>query len=61
MRTAKEEVRNLLESLPDNCSIEDIQYHLYVAEKINRGLSRAKKEQTWSQEDVEGKFKKWVS
>lgn len=61
MRSAKEEVRNLLESLPDNCSIEDIQYHLYVAEKINRGLRRAKSEQTWSQEDVEGKFKKWVS
>jgi hypothetical protein len=30
MSTAKEEVQALLNSLPDDCSLEDIQYHLYV-------------------------------
>ncbi|MGH7494703.1 MAG: hypothetical protein ACREOO_20215 [bacterium] len=32
--TAKDEVKALLMKLPDDCSIEDIQYHLYVLEKI---------------------------
>ncbi len=32
--TAKKEVRSLLEKLPDSCSLEDIQYLLYVLEKV---------------------------
>ena len=39
MSTAKEEVEALLEKLPDDCSLEDIQYHLYVIEKV-RSLSQ---------------------
>jgi predicted transcriptional regulator len=38
MHTAKETVRRLLDDLPDNASLEDIQYHIYVREKIERGL-----------------------
>jgi len=30
MSTAKEEVRKMLERLPDDVSYEDIQYHIYV-------------------------------
>ena len=61
MKTAKEEVRTLLDKLPDNCTIEDIQYHLYVVEKIQRGIERAGKEGTLSQDEVERKFSKWKS
>ena len=39
--TAKEEVEALLSKLPDDCSIEDIQYHLYVIEKVRKGLEVA--------------------
>src|SRR5215831_18733506 len=35
---AKEEVRSMLDSLPEDCSLDDIQYHLYVLEKIRLGL-----------------------
>ncbi len=34
---AKQEVAELLEQLPDDSALEDIQYHLYVLEKIKRG------------------------
>lgn len=37
MQTAKQDVRQLLDHLPDDSTIEDIQYHLYVLEKIRRG------------------------
>ena len=33
MSTAKSEFQQLLNTLPDDCSLEDIQYHLYVIEK----------------------------
>lgn len=39
MSTAKHEVELLLKKLPDNCSLEDVQYHLYVLEKVRRGLA----------------------
>ncbi len=60
MNTAKEEVKLLLNKLPDDCTIEDIQYHLYVIEKIQRGIDRAKEEGTVSQEKVEKRFAKWL-
>jgi len=61
MNTAKDEVQSLLKKLPDNCTIEDIQYHLYVIEKIQRGVERAEKEGTVSQEDVEKRFSRWTT
>lgn len=61
MKTAKEEVRSLIDKLPDDCTFEDIQYHLYVVEKIQRGIERAEKEGTLSQDEVERKFSKWTS
>jgi predicted transcriptional regulator len=59
--TAKEEVRTLLEKLPDNCSIEDIQYHLYVLDKVRRGLEDAEAGRTFSQEEAETRLDKWLS
>ncbi len=50
MSNAKEEVKSMLEKLPDDCSLEDIQYHLYVVEKIHRGIDRAEKEGMLSRE-----------
>ena len=61
MSTAKDEVKALLDKLPDDCSLEDVQYHLYVVEKIHRGIERAEEEGTLSQEEVERKLDKWTS
>jgi len=61
MNTAKDEVKALLDKLPDDCSLEDVQYHLYVVEKIHRGIERAEKEGAISQDEAERKFSKWTS
>lgn len=61
MSTAKTEVRSLLEKLPDDCSIEDVQYHLYVVEKIQHGINRAEQEGALDQNEVERKFQQWTS
>ena len=44
MNTVKQEVTQMLSKLPEDCTLEDVQYHLYVVEKIQRGLERAEKE-----------------
>jgi hypothetical protein len=61
MNTAKKEVESLLKKLPDNCSLEDIQYHLYVIEKIQRGIEVAEKKGVVSQEEAEKRLGKWVT
>lgn len=37
--TAKETVRALLDRLPDDCSLDDVLYHLYVVHAVGRGLA----------------------
>jgi len=61
MSTPKAEVASMLEALPDNTSYEDIQYHLYVLEKVKRGLHRAETEGAVSHEDAKARLGKWLS
>jgi hypothetical protein len=60
MNTIKQKIESILNQLPDNCSIEDIQYHLYVLEKVRQGLQIAKTESTLKQEEAEGLLSKWL-
>jgi hypothetical protein len=61
MNAAKEEIRSLLQRLPEDCTLEDVQYHLYVMEKVQRGIKRAEKEGVIAHEDVEKRLGKWIS
>jgi hypothetical protein len=61
MVTAKEEVESLLNKLPDDCSLEDIQYHLYVIEKVRHGLDVADRQGTLTQDEVERRLGKWLT
>ena len=60
MRTAKEEVRRILDQIPDDATFEDIQYHIYVREKIERGLKDIQEGRLLSQEEVEQRMSKWL-
>ncbi|MBI4965489.1 MAG: hypothetical protein HY913_19585 [Desulfomonile tiedjei] len=61
MGTAKSEVESLLRRLPDDCTLEDIQYHLYVVEKVRRGVELADTQGTLTQEEVERRLNKWTT
>ena len=60
MKTGKEEVRELLEKLPEDASLEDIQYHIYVRQKIQRGLEAARSGKVIPQEEVEKRLARWL-
>ena len=60
MGTPKEEVRRLLDQLPDDTTFEDIQYHIYVREKIERGLKDVAEGRVVSLEEVERRMSKWI-
>jgi len=60
MNTAKSEVASMLETLPDDSSLEDIQYHLYVLEKVKLGVERAESEGTVSHAEAKKRLGKWL-
>ena len=60
MPTAKDEVRDLLDKIPDDSTYEDIQYHIYVRGKIERAIREADAGNTISHEEVEQRAKKWL-
>lgn len=59
MKTAKEEVRELLEGLPEDASLEEIQYHLYVRQKIEQGLCAAREGRVVPHEEVVKSMARW--
>ena len=60
MQKVKQEVSKLLNRLPDDCSLEDVQYHLYVLQKIEHGLKDAEEGRIYTQEEIEKRMAKWL-
>lgn len=58
--SAKEEVEQLLDLLPNDSTLEDIQYHLYVLEKIKRGRSDIAAGRRYSQEEARQRLSRWL-
>jgi hypothetical protein len=62
MQPVKATVRALLEKLPDDCSLEDVLYHLYVIQKVEAGLADAEAGKLIPHEEVAEEFRrKWVT
>ena len=57
----KETVKALLDRLPDDCSLDDVLYHLYVIQAVERGRADAEAGRTMSHEEVaEALRRKWL-
>jgi len=60
MSTAKNDVEELLKRLPDDVTLEDVQYHIYVLEKIRRGVEDSEAGRISTQDEIEGRLSKWL-
>lgn len=60
MQTAKQDIRALLQHLPDNATYDDIQYHLYVLEKIKRGQENIANGRSCTHEEAKARLSKWL-
>jgi hypothetical protein len=58
--TAKAEVRKILDGIPEDASFEEIQYHIYVRQKIERALEDVRKGRLISQKEAERRMSKWL-
>lgn len=41
LQSTKDTVRALLDDLPDDCTLDDVLYHLYVVSNVERGRAEA--------------------
>lgn len=58
--SAKQEVTQLLAQLPDDATLEDIQYHLYVLEKIQRGRTDVAKGRSFTSKQARERLSRWL-
>ena len=57
----KQAVRELLDKLPDDCTIEDVLYHLYVLQQLSQGIAEADAGQLIPHEQVQDELRRrWL-
>lgn len=59
--TAKDKVRALLDRLPDDCSLDEVQYHLYVVQAVAKGEADEQEGRLIPHEQVAAELRrKWL-
>jgi len=57
---AMQNVKALVNHFPDDTSIEDVQYHLYVLEKIRKGQNAISSGKHFTSDEVRQRSNKWL-
>ena len=58
MQTTREIVRDIADHLPEEATLDDAMYALYVRQKLERSLKAAEEGNVISQEDMEERYLK---
>ncbi|WP_198960675.1 MULTISPECIES: hypothetical protein [unclassified Cohnella] len=61
LKMLKDDVKHMLDKLPADCSIEDIQYTLYVRSKIEKGQKDIEEGNLLTQDEVKARLDKWLN
>jgi predicted transcriptional regulator len=61
MAQVKKAVLDLVKKLPADCTLEDVQYQLYVRQKIDRSMQAAASGRVTSHEQVKKRLSKWLA
>lgn len=60
--SSKDKVQELLDRLPKDCSLDEIQYHLYVLEAVEAGRAEMRAGKGLAHEDVARELRRrWQS
>lgn len=56
----KDDSKMTIDNLPDDYSIEDIQYTLYIRQKVEKGLRDIENGEVVPHAEVKQRFSKWL-
>jgi hypothetical protein len=59
--SAKDEVRALLDRLPDDVTLEDIRYHLDAVVKVLEAEAQLERGEGITQDEFDRRFAKWLA
>ena len=59
MSAIKKSAINIIKKLPENCTIEDIQYELYFKSKVEKGLQDIKVKNILSEKEMDKEISSW--
>jgi len=59
-KSIKDEVISLIKKLPDDISLDEIMYYLYVKQQISEGLQDIEKGKVHSLEEIKEMSKQWI-
>ena len=57
----KQVARQILDSLPDDCSLEEIQYRLYVRQMVEEGRQDVRSGNVVSQQEIGQDLERWLA
>ena len=60
MSNTKQQVQKILEELSDDVTLEDIQYHIYVREKVEAGLRDVEDGNVVDQKEAEQRMSRYT-
>ena len=59
MTSFKQQLLDVVHSLPDDCTEEDFRYRLYVRQRIEEGIADIEQGRTHTHEEVAEMVKQW--
>ena len=59
MPTVKEQVKHLIDELPEKATLDDIEYHLYVRRKVELSMAEIKEGKFVTHEEAKRQFREW--
>lgn len=61
MKTPKQEVLLLLSKMPEEFTIEEFLFYIYVLQKMREGIPKTKSDENPAYEEAEEKIKNWLN
>jgi len=61
MKVLKDDVAEMIRGLPAEASLDDIQYHLYVLEKLQRGQKAIRDGHGVTHNQAKARLAKWLA
>jgi hypothetical protein len=59
MRAAKDVAKEILDSLPDDCTLDDISYRLYLRRKLDRSAKDIEEGRAFSKDEAKEIVQSW--
>jgi predicted transcriptional regulator len=60
MQSIKQDIKNMIDGLPENASYDDIIEAIYVQQKIQRGLRDSEEGNYYTHAEAKALLKKWL-